>query len=129
MVEGEGAKYLPIDVAKLVFATSVFRYDSNVKCSACRYSTTNSRHDNDRYGVERYVGSRLRYEHEALIQAEEVTFVGFDTTLYPRLLMMAAEVFGWSDDLLSSQTTEDLGNNRVLRLLVPRIQFALVLAL
>ena len=74
--------YKPIDVAKLMFPTGVLGDDCDVKRSTRRYGTTDSGHNNDRYGVERDVSGRLRHEHEALIQTVQVPFVRFDAALY-----------------------------------------------
>ena len=94
-------------------ATALGR-DGYVERTASRNRTTNARHDDDSDVVEGDVCRRLRNEHEALVQHEEMAFVGFDAAFDSCLPMVAEEVLGRRDDLLSNQATEDLGNDRML---------------
>ena len=42
----------PIDVTELMLARASFQRNGDIKCSACRHSTTDPRHDNYGYVVE-----------------------------------------------------------------------------
>ena len=81
---------LPIDITELMLTRTAFHRNGDIKGAARRYSSTNAGHDDDGDVVERDVCRRFRYEHEALIEAEEVPLVGLDTTLDTGLLMVAA---------------------------------------
>lgn len=74
-----------------MFACTSLHCNRNVKGAASGYSSTNSRHDNDGDVVERDISRGFRYEHEALIKAKEVSFIGLDAALDTGLLMMATD--------------------------------------
>ena len=71
-----------------MLARASFERDGDIECPAGGYRTTNSRHDDYGNVVEGYVSRGLRDEHEALVHAEQVAFIGLDTTFDSRLLVV-----------------------------------------
>ena len=86
---------LPIDITKLMLPRSLLQCDSDVECSTSRDCPADSRHDNDRDVVKRNVLCRFRYKHKTLVQAEEMTFHGFDAAFNSWLLVMAVPISRW----------------------------------
>lgn len=125
----KGLLLFAVDVAKLMIAATAFCGDCDIKRSACGDGTANPRHDDDGDVVEGNVCGWFGDEHEALVQTEEMTFVGFDAAFDARLLMMTEEVFGWSDDFLPNQSAKDLSYDRVLRRFITGFQLSLVLSI
>ena len=83
---------LPIDITELAFSSAILHGNCYVERPASRNRAAYPRHGDYRDVVESYVRGWFWDEHEALVQAEEMTFVRFDATLDARLLMMTGEV-------------------------------------
>ena len=64
-----------------MLSLAVLHAEGNIKRTACSHSSTNTRHGHRGDVVHADVGCRLGNEHECLVKAEQVTFVGLDRTL------------------------------------------------
>lgn len=120
---------LPVNVAELVLTQATLQADGDIEGSAGRNSAANTRHGHHRDVLELDVGGRLRDEHETLVQEVKRALVGFDGTLDTVVSVMADKVLGRHDNLLTCQSTENLGHNLVDGLLVVRLELVLVLIL
>ena len=122
-------KRSPVDVAELMLSQPTLQRDRNVKRPARRHGPTHPRHGDDLDVVERDVRGRLGYEHEALVETEQVSLVGLDGALDAGLLVVAAEILRGRHDLLAAQGSEDGGHGGVDGGLVVHLQLVLVVAL
>lgn len=75
-----------------MFGHTPLHSEGYVKGPTRRHSTTNARHGYRGNIVHADVRCWLGNEHEGLVEAEQVAFVGFDRTLDTGLLVMADEV-------------------------------------
>lgn len=109
---------LPVDVAELVLTQATLQADGNIERPTGRHSSSNTRHGNHRNVLQLDISGRLRDKDKALVQEVKETFVGLDGALNSVVTVVAQKVLGWHNNLLTGQSTEDLGHHLMDRLLV-----------
>lgn len=125
----ERGSIIPVNVAELVLSHSALQADGDIKRPTGRDSSADTGHGDNGDIFDLNVSGGFRDEHEALVQTEQETFVRLDRALDSAVSVMADEVFGWHDNLLPRQSSEDLRHHLVDRLFVARLQLVLVTSL
>lgn len=122
-------EYVPVDVAELMLAQATLQADCDIKGATGGDSASDTRHRDNGNVLHLNVSRRLGDEHETLVQEVQKTFVGLDRALDTVVAVVTDKVLGGHDNLLSGQTTENLGHDLVNRLFVVGLQLVFVLVL